>query len=183
MISPDPKVEETRTRGRLGGDMDRMRTLMTGILAIGLAAPSVAGAVETLERVDSQVYEAAGDKAALAARANACINRLVKPISGDNAVTSADVANGMITASNNFRFTDHTMMIASPQQGRSTLKFEAREGRFRFAYTDIEVLYGDWTPVKVFNRKSGASVTEGLAQVSDKVATCIKVGPPKQLDW
>lgn len=159
-----------------------MKSLVLAGLALAACSPAYAGSgpddpSRYLQRVESPVYEADGDHQAITRRALVCIAQVVRPgLTNAPTVTSSDVEGGLIVANNAFEFTSGLMK----SEARTTLTFQAKDGRFRITHTNIEqyldASYG-WTKVGTWKFSGGEKVQAAAQAISDRIADCVKTKP------
>jgi hypothetical protein len=150
-----------------------MRKMFLVVLTL-LAVPTAASAVEYLTEVTSEAHQAEGMTVQqIVDRGAQCI----KSTSGNaseyvNPTVDGDTVYAIVRGS-------HTTMPLIEVVTRSRLSVVAREGRFKVAQTDIEILdskYGNHRVVKQWG--TGWQKTEAaLAEWSAEVASCIVKKP------
>lgn len=144
---------------------------------LALASPAAADVGVTIDPVISPTYEAAGTQREIGRRGATCLARTVKPgVTTAPTIISTDVESGSTVANNVFEYVDK-FLIPTVEQGRSTVTFEAKDGRFRLVHTSIEnfVTGQGWTPYKAWSKKVDKSpVRARLLEISDAVAACVK---------
>jgi hypothetical protein len=101
-----------------------------------------------------------------------CIPRSIQPSLLDSpAIVNSDVAAGVVVGNNVFRFDDRWgPMVIANQEGRSTLTFEAKPGRFRITHANIE----QFTPFGWRAPKDASVMKNKLLGISDEIAACIQ---------
>lgn len=149
-----------------------------GAFAI-VSAPAPLAAQEYLARIDSEVFQTTGSQAEIAARARTCIAQTLAPgVQGGQLVLSDDGAT--IVANNVMTYSAALIQWTV----RSRIVFEAREGRFRIAHTNIERFvqgYGGWQGI-LKQRGSGWKAAETAFQTtSTALASCVQNAPAD--DW
>ncbi len=153
-----------------------VRTELGFGVVLALAASSAAAAPTVyLSTVESPVYDARGSVEALSRKANVCIAQLVSSgLTTAPTILSSDPVSGVIVARNTFEY--HETVWGSPlyQTARTRLTFEAREGRFRLSHSDIQVLNGDWRPIRAAKPGKVDEMRDQLLAQADKIASCIK---------
>jgi hypothetical protein len=143
-----------------------------------LALPSAASAAEYLEQVRSEVYPAAGDQAAIAARGKTCMARILAPgVQGGQLIVSDDGRD--VVASNVLRYSSGMLTW----EMRSRVVFEARDGRFRVTHEGIE-RFNDtgaqgWYPVGKWFGSGWKDAEAALQRVSASLANCVAGGGAK----
>jgi hypothetical protein len=151
--------------------------------ALGLAAPSYA-ARASLPTLTSEVYQATGDHAAIARRANTCAAQLLHSgLMTIPVIISSDPEAGTVVAHNTFQIPigkGHGV-FAVAFDARSTVSIEAKDGRFRIEYTDLELLMvHDWQPIDG-TQSLVDSATATLNGISASLSQCIIAG--SKSDW
>ena len=124
-----------------------------------MAANDQADDAKYLNRVESAVFETTGDHQSVAKHGATCIAQIIKPgVVNAPTIISSDFDSGVIVANNNFKFVWHGFLgTAIEDTGRTTLTFEAKDGRGRSVQTSREqfitcpgqyaALNQGWTPV------------------------------------
>lgn len=118
------------------------------------------------------VFEAPGMKAReMSGKGSACIAQTLKPgLANAPTITSSDLEGGRIVANNYYQGEDGVRM-------RSTLTFEAKDGRFRITHSDVEAFIQKWSQVgAVDGRGPPATITE-LTAISERIADCVRAKP------
>lgn len=148
-----------------------------GVVLAGLLCAASVQAAVPVYAAESPVYEAAGSARDLARKGQGCIAQLVRPaLTTIPTLVSADVESGVIVANNALHY-EEASIVPLPYTVRSTLTFEAREGRFRIRHTDIGVLAEKaprlgWSPA--MRGKSGFSRAEReLGALNERIAACV----------
>jgi hypothetical protein len=157
-----------------------MRTFTLFLLFGGLSAS--AHAAEYLTTVTSEVYQTNGTQSEIARRGQSCIARNIHATDGQ-VILSSDRDAGVITAQNAFEYGSLPRW-----QLRSTLTFEAKDGRFRIVHTNIErfndaALGGaGWYGVGKWWGSDWKRVQKELTDRATAVAQCV-MAPEKKDDW
>ena len=154
------------------------------IIGIFLAAlPTVVQAAEYLTEVASDVYQTTGTPREIATRANICISQHLAPGTTDSAlIISNDLDGGIIVARSALKYPDGLMNW----QVRSTFTFEAREGRFRIAQTNLERfndMVGGWGRIGKWSGSGWKRAEAAFAASAAAVAQCIISAPTSKDDW
>lgn len=151
--------------------------LATILVAAAITAP------DYLTTVQSEVIEAVGTPAEIAARGEACIaQQLGSGTVGGELILSRDPANGVIVARNAIDYQDGFLRWNM----RSRLTLEARDGRFRLTHTSIERLNdqaGGWVPVGKWRGSGWVKAEEALKSQSAELAACITSSFRSGDDW
>ena len=149
-------------------------------MMIVIAAP--AGAAEYLTNVTSEVFQTAGSHDDIARRGQACIAQKLHAVDGP-VILNSDPASGTVTARNSFEYG-----TLPRWKTRSTLTFEAKDGRFRMIHTNIEqfndgALGGPgWYGVGKWWGSTGKRVEKELTELSRAIAQCVTTAEKKD-DW
>lgn len=109
------------------------------------------------------------DVATLTRRALICIPQNTQPGFVDvPAIVSSDVAGGLVVANNAFDYEDKGF-LRTLERGRSTLTFEAKEGRFRISHSNVEGFMGamGWRPY------TSKFLSARLERINEAVAACV----------
>ena len=150
--------------------------------AAGLVASLMGGAVALaqptdsryINRVESPVFETSGDHQAITRRALTCVAQIVSPGTVDApAVRSSDVEAGIIVATNSFRY----VYGALRPTGRTTLTFEARDGRFRIVHSNIEQSQDGgqgWLPIGTWRFSGGDAARAAIEAINMRLAQCVQ---------
>jgi hypothetical protein len=110
---------------------------------VAIFSATAAYATEYLTEVDSEVFTTTGTQSEITERAATCIAQTVKPGNVSTPlIISKDAAAGVIVANNGFSYSQSLMNW----QIRTTLTFEAKDGRFRVRHTNIERFIDGWGP-------------------------------------
>jgi hypothetical protein len=165
-----------------------MRLIAAATCAVGLfSVPSSAG--EYLDHYETQVFEAQGDHQAIAKRAVTCITQIVRPgLINAPTITSSDLESGTIVANNGFSYS-FGLLGGVERTARSTMTFQAKDGRFRITHTNIEQFASGqwggnrWEPIFVAWGTGGKEARDALYQISSKVASCVTVAPAANDNW
>lgn len=151
--------------------------MRAAVIALGLAALSGGpAAAEDLLRLDSPVYEAAGSASELARKAAPCIGRIVKPgWTTAPTIVAQDIDGGTIVANAAFEFAKRFAFAVDVERGRAKLTFQAKEGRFRIEFTEIQWLIGrDWYPADKPKKRLNGDIEAVLLNISEQVSACVK---------
>ena len=160
---------------------------MTLAAAVVLLATS-AGAAEYLDTVQSSIFEAPFDHKVLSRRAAICLSQNAG-ISGQTMQT--DIDGGTVVGASLFSYSSGGI----PWSVKSTLTFEAKDGRFRLTHSNLaqkqggpaipeswsilsgsvnQSAEGGWIRVGKWSF-SGYKKVEGAAQaMSQRIATCVQ---------
>jgi hypothetical protein len=88
-----------------------------------------------LNRVESPVFEVVGDHQAITKHAATCIAQIIKPgLVSAPTIVSQDNDAGVIVANNSLKYS-HGLLQPTV---RTTLTFQAKDGRFKILHTNIE---------------------------------------------
>lgn len=141
------------------------------LIAAGQAQAAPGGLVTSVE---SPVYETPGEPPELARKASVCMGKILKPgFTTAPTIIAQDIEGGRIVANNAFNFGDY-FMFKTITEGRSTLTFEARPGRFRLVNTDIqEFTLNSWSAVLDPKKPRADDIRGTLNGISDRVAKCV----------
>lgn len=141
-----------------------------------IATPAVCA--DYLTEVTSDVYQTTGTPREIATRANACIaQHLASGTTNAQLVVSSDLDGGVIVARSAISYPDGLMQW----QIRSTFTFEAREGRFRIAQTNLERFNRVWGPIGK-RTGSGWKAQDAFTASASSVTQCVISGPSRT-DW
>jgi hypothetical protein len=159
-----------------------MSRSLPAICAASLLAPALAWAAQPdLERYQSPVFRAQGARSEIAAQGLACLASLDRPRDmlrrqgQHTVVTASEAALGVVVATTEF-VKDAELTL------RATLVIEARDGRFRLTYSNIEARRADeWTGVDRFLGASQREIAASLNQNALQLATCVIQGAAA--DW
>lgn len=152
--------------------------LRLAAVVVSLALPTAAAAAEYLEQVRSEVYQAAGDQAAIAARGKTCMARILAPgVQGGQLIVSDEGRD--VIANNVLRYSSGMLTW----EMRSRVVFEARDGRFRVTHEGIE-RFNDtgaqgWGPVGKWFGSGWKDAEVALQRVTAGVANCVTGGGAK----
>lgn len=160
------------------------------VFAFGILCVLPAWAEATpLDRVESEVFQTTGDHQAITKRAVTCITQIIRPGFVDApTITSSDIESGTIVANNGFTY-EFGILGGVEQTARSTLTFQAKDGRFRIVHTNIEQFAkGPWTskgwsPIYVAWGTGGTEAKDALNRISNKVASCVTAAPSANDNW
>jgi hypothetical protein len=156
------------------------KLFIVGSLAVGLTTPALAA--EYLTEVTSEVYQISGTPREIATRANTCISQHLAPGTTDSQlIINSDLEGGVIVARNALRYPDGLMQW----QVRSTFTFEARDGRFRIAQTNLERLNdraGGWGPIGKWTGSGWRRAEQAFSSSASVVARCVMQQPAAD-DW
>lgn len=151
--------------------------MIVAMLSLALAPP------DYLTTVQSEVIEAHGSPAEIAARGEACMAQyLGSGVQGGELIVSRDPAAGVVVSRNSVSYRDGLL----EWQMRSRLTLEAREGRFRLTHTGIERFNdqgGGWSAVGKWWGSGWQKAETALKDVSAAVADCITGSPAARDDW
>jgi len=141
-----------------------MKTTLSIALFVSLLSGS-AIAAETLEEVESEVFQTTGSPQEITKKAKSCIAKLVRNdevrisgssqagffgglanpgaagsasggVSGGDVLVSVDIENGEIIANSRHKYTRNILKM----NVQSTITFNARENRFKIKHTNIKYL-------------------------------------------
>jgi hypothetical protein len=140
------------------------------IVALAIAAPGAARAMEEVHSVQ-EVFPAEGqDHQTLAKRALVCIPKFATSgLTTANTIVSSDVEAGFVQARNAWK--------GSGMFGlnyRTTITFEAKDGRFRISHGEFEVAT-DRSAYSAMNYPGGALLD--MRNQSTRIAACVISGP------
>lgn len=147
-----------------------MKAICIVAMAIAVTASPAYAASKYLEQVESRVFQTTGDHQAITKRALTCINQIIRPgFINAPTVKSSDVDAGVIVANNGFDYSDGI----SKTMARTTLTFEAKDGRFKITHTDIEqfieskyaTLNSGWNPVGLWWGSGGRQVEKRVQEI------------------
>jgi len=139
-----------------------------------ISAARAMAAYPILSELSSDVYQAPSDHAAITRGATICavrvLNRGLRTIP---VITSAEPETGVVVALSAFKFTVRTFFGPVIFDAQSTVAIEAKDGRFRITYSDLEMLYGNkWEAVEKTPRLVDG-VRHELTGISTALASCI----------
>jgi len=149
-----------------------------------IAAIAVAGASDTaaaapwplIDPVTSQVYETPGDVKSITSRGATCMARVLKPgVTTAATILSTDLEGGRVVARHAY---ETPGILGQPMPSRAIVTFEAKEGRFRIVFTDMEEIPSPnlgWQPVR--GRKGPTDAPRTISLLLDTawlVAKCVK---------
>jgi hypothetical protein len=147
------------------------------LVPVGLGAP--AAAAEYLTSVTSEVYQTTGTAREIATRASTCISQHLSPGTTDaQLMVSGDLDGGVIVARNALSYSDGLLQW----RVRSTLTFEAREGRFRIEQTNLERFNDAWGPIGKWTGSGWKKAEAAFTASARAVAQCVMT-PPRRDDW
>lgn len=184
------------------------RNFYISILATFLALNSAPlfAEMETLTEVNSEVYLTAGTVMDISKKAKSCMGQILhndevriadssagtgflsfaepgrgnhsSGITGGQIIIDADLEGGMITANNRADYGSRFIQ----RNVKSTVVFQAKEGRFKIDHTNIEVLMKDtggghnkgYGPAFKIFATGWEDAEATLKNISDKLAACIK---------
>jgi hypothetical protein len=142
-----------------------------------------------LDRVESPVFEATGDHQAITKRAITCITQVVKPgFTTAPTITSSDPEAGTVVANNAFVYY-YGPLLPVEFRARTTLTFQAKDGRFRIVHTNIEKfndtkgLSIGWERIGTWRFSGGEEAKQAIDAISQSVATCVMAPAPANDDW
>lgn len=139
-----------------------------------------------LNRVESPVFETTGTHQEITKRATTCIAQIVKPgFTTAPTITSSDPEAGMVVANNAFVYSYGALGIPMPNKARTTLTFQAKDGRFRIVHTSIEQFSdgSGWQPIGTWRFSGGDAAKEAIEAISQSLATCVKTNPAANDNW
>lgn len=146
-------------------------------------AVTPAYAAEYLETVESPVFTKPGTHQQIAAAGRTCIAQIVKPgMVNAPVIVSADMDSGIVVANNAFEFS-HGFLLPAPYRARTTLTFQAKDGRFRITNTSIEAFFDaqGWRPVGLWSGAGADKAKAAIDGISASIAKCVVSGG--STDW
>ena len=163
-----------------------MKAIVITAMVIALAAPSsVFAETKYLERIESPVYETAGDHQAITKRGIICVTQILRPgIINAPTITSSDVDIGLIVSNNAFTISN----FLYSENVRTTLTFEAKDGRFRIThgnieyFQDIKGITADWKRPWIGKGSNAAKIEATAQSISENIAKCV-MEATKKSDW
>ena len=176
--------------GGLGPRPAAVVCLLVFLGIINTTSPAIGGTAaggtddsQYLDRVESSVFETVGDHQSITKRAMICIAQIVKPgFVNAPTIVSSDIETGTIVANNSFRY---SYGLLSPT-ARTTMTFQAKDGRFRIIHTGIEQFLDaqtGWTPIGTWTFSGGDSAREAIESISAALAKCVQTGPAANDNW
>jgi hypothetical protein len=163
---------------QINSEHEMKRSSFATFAALGALGATPALAAEYLTEVTSEVYQADGTPREIAQRANTCISQHLAPGTTDmQLIVSSDLENGVIVARNAVEYRDGLVQW----QIRSTLTFEAREGRFRIAQRNLERFNRSWGPIGKWSGSSWKKAEQAFLGPANAVAQCVM--SPKTENW
>lgn len=142
------------------------------VLALMALAP------DYLTTVQSEVIEAQGTPAEIAARGERCMaQQLGSGREGGELIVSRDIEAGVVVSRNAVTYMDGLLQW----QMRSRLTLEARDGRFRLTHSSIERFNdqaGGWSPVGKWWGSGWQKAEMALKATSAGVAECVVNAAP-----
>jgi hypothetical protein len=156
----------------------------SGIVSASFAGEDASQAdTRYLNRVESIVFETVGNHQEITKRASTCIAQIVKPgLVNAPTIISSDVEAGVIVANNSFKFSRGLLETTA----RTTLTFQAKDGRFRIIHTSIEQLLDaqqGWIGIGTWTFSGGDAAKEAIEAISQSLATCVKSNPAAKDNW
>ena len=154
---------------------DQRFLALAALLALATGSSALAAA-PVVDRVESAVFETSGDHQAITRRGATCIAQVVKPgVVNAPTILNTDPEGGVVVANNAFEYVDR-FIIPTTEQARTTLTFEAKDGRFRVVHSSIERFFkpGGWGPVGSGALVPTTSLSARLAEISNGIAECVK---------
>lgn len=120
-------------------------------------------------------WDSPGTTSVIARKGSTCLAKILKPgLVAAPTIISSDIEGGRVVANNAYEIMG---ILGSPQRARSTVTFEARDGRFRIIFSDVEE-YIDrmgWGPVRVRNGPHDAPrQVFALNDIATKIANCVR---------
>jgi hypothetical protein len=154
-----------------------MKVIVIAATAIAVASSPAHAAAKYLDSVESPVFQTSGDHQAISKRALTCIAQIIKPGFIDApTVKSSDLDAGIIVANNGFDYSDNF----SKTPVRTTLTFEARDGRFKITHSDIEQFIdpkfgfsSGWMRVGAWAGSGSKRIEQRAQEISAKLADCV----------
>lgn len=150
--------------------------------ADGDASTGAAQGSQYLDRVESPVFETVGTHQEITKRAITCIAQIVKPgLVNAPTIVSSDIKSGVIVANNSFKFSYGLLETTA----RTTLTFQAKDGRFRIVHASIEQLSDarGWIGIGTWRFSGGDAAKEAIEAISQSLATCVKSNPTANDNW
>jgi hypothetical protein len=141
-------------------------------------------AAEYLDRVESPVFTKAGTHQQLTSAGKTCIAQIVKPgLVNAPVIVSADPDSGVVVAINAFEYA-YGFLLPVEYQARTTLTFQAKDGRFRIVNTSIEAFFDNqgWRPIGTWSGSGGDAAKTVIDAISTSIAKCVMSGAGAD-DW
>lgn len=144
-------------------------------LVVMVATPAIAAPWPLMEPYIAGPWETPGSTAAITRKGSTCLAKALKPgVTSAPTIISSDIEGGRIVANNAY---EADGLLGRPMQSRSTVTFEAKDGRFRIIFSDVEEFIGSmgWQRVRVRNGPHDAPrQVFALSQIGTKVANCVR---------
>jgi hypothetical protein len=171
----------------------RMNMLMGVASLLAFAMP--ASGAQYLETIPSDVFQAAGDHAALARRSALCLAQ-ASGVPGQT--LQADAEAGVVVGPALFSYST----IGIPWSVKSIVTIETKDGRFRITHSSLAQKQGGpavrqwtimgsgtdqrgeggWGPVGTWRFSGGEKVEKAAQALSQRIADCIQAVPRRD-DW
>jgi hypothetical protein len=97
---------------------------------------------------------------------------------------SSDIEAGVIVANNAFEYS-YGALLPVANKARTTLTFQAKDGRFRIVHTSIE-RFADtlgWQRIGTWRFSGGDAAKEAIDRISTNLATCVKANSTANDNW
>ncbi len=166
------------------------RYFVTLVLSICAVWPSKSWADATyLDSVESPVFETNGNHQDLTKRAMTCIAQIVKPgFTTAPTIITSDPEAGTVVANNAFTYY-YGPLLPVEYRARSTLTFQAKDGRFRIVHTSIEKFNDTaglgigWERIGTWRFSGGDEAKLAIDAISQSIATCVISVPQINDNW
>jgi hypothetical protein len=125
--------------------------------------------------ITSEVYETKGSAREIAAKGATCMARYLRPgVTAAPTIISTDLEGGRVVANNAY---ETPGILGQPIPSRSTATLEAKDGRFRLVFADMEEMPTPqlgWLPLRGRRGPDDAGRTFAiLKDIGDRVAMCV----------
>jgi hypothetical protein len=154
------------------------RLLLVGCILF--ASANILAHADTLDSVESQVYQTQGTQSEIAIKGKTCIAQVVRSDSNATPINDADIQGGTIVASSQMRYSLGLGSMAV----RSTLTFMAKDGRFKILHDNIRSLseYGA-NPIYKGWGTHWKNCEDSMIAESSKIADCVMKSDNAKNNW
>lgn len=136
---------------------------------------------ETLDAVESEVFQTLGTPQEIATKGKTCLAQLLRGDSDASPITDADIQAGTIIARSQFKYTFNLVSGVL----RSTVTFMAKDGRFKITNSNIDRILSGYgaTPIYKGWGTGWKASEQALIDQNMQIAQCVMKFDQAKSNW
>lgn len=155
---------------------------MRKILLVLLLISTASFGVETLDTVESNVYEMPGTQQEIALKGKTCVAQLITSDTAGSPITDANIDGGIIVGRSILSYSSGMLK----NQLRSTVTFLSKDGKFKIKQTGIDQFVGgNRSPTPVYKQwgSGWAGTQKVLEKLNVTIANCVLKSNSENENW